>query len=353
MTPLSITHWILPTLVVVLLGALLSGLAPALAPFLAGVVLAYMVNPIMQRMRGWGLPAALAAMVVMLLTVSLAVGLVLLMVPVLTKQWPLIREQLPVLLNQSYVWLQPWLAQAGVHIDASASWSETLRSWLMEHEASTWPALWNSLQSGGNALLLWLGYAFITPVVMFYMLIDGSHWVQRTWCWAPTRWQTPLQRWWQEVDLVLGQYLRGQWSVMATLAVFYAVSLRYAVGLDVGISVGVFTGLAMIVPYVGFAVGFVLAVLAAALQFQALEPVLWVLAIYGVGQLVESVWLTPHWVGQRIGLHPLAVILALVVFAQLFGFFGILLALPLGAMLAVTLRHVEPWLRETAWYRQS
>lgn len=353
MTPVSTTHWILTALVVTLIGALLSWLAAALAPFLAGLVLAYMVTPLMHRLRRWHVPVGAAASLVMLFTLALAAGLLLLIVPVLTKQWPLIREQLPLLMGQTYAVLQPHLDHLGIALAPPESWAQTVRNWLIEHEASAGLSLLTSLQSGGNALLAWVGYALITPLVMFYMLIDGTKLYERTLQWAPLRWQSHLRSWWQEVDEVLGQYLRGQWLVMTVLAVFYALSLRFGVGLEVGISVGVFTGLAMIIPYVGFALGLLMAMLAAALQFQSLEPVLWALAIYGVGQLLESFWLTPHWVGQRIGLHPLAVILTLVVFGQLFGFFGVLLALPLGAMVAVTLRHVGPWLRTTAWYRGS
>ena len=133
-----------------------------------------------------------------------------------------------------------------------------------------------------------------------------------------------------ECDAVLGQYLRGQLLVMVALAVYYAVALT-VVGFDLALPVGVFTGLAVAIPYVGFGLGLALALLAALLQFASLTGVLLVAAVYGLGQLLESFVLTPRLVGERIGLGPLAVIFALMAFGQLFGFVGVLIALPASA----------------------
>jgi predicted PurR-regulated permease PerM len=147
-----------------------------------------------------------------------------------------------------------------------------------------------------------------------------------------------------EADAVLGQYLRGQLLVMLILAVFYSVGLALF-GLDLALPIGIFTGLAMFVPYVGFGVGLVLAIFAGLLQFTATvgmgHTVAMVLVVYGGGQLLESLFLTPRLVGERIGLHPLAVIFALLAFGQLFGFVGVLVALPLSAVLLVAIRRVR------------
>jgi predicted PurR-regulated permease PerM len=137
-----------------------------------------------------------------------------------------------------------------------------------------------------------------------------------------------------DVDHMLGQYLHGQVLVMLILAVFYVIALAF-VGLKLALPIGLFTGLAVFVPYLGFGLGLVLALLAAALQFQDVSGVLWVAGVYGVGQMAESLWLTPRLLGERIGLHPIMVIFALMAFGHLFGFVGVLIALPASAVLLV------------------
>jgi predicted PurR-regulated permease PerM len=143
-----------------------------------------------------------------------------------------------------------------------------------------------------------------------------------------------------EADQVLGQYLRGQLLVMVTMAAFYSVGLALF-GLDLAVPIGVFTGLAMFVPYVGFGIGLVLAVVAGILQFASIKALVMVATVYGAGQVIEGFYLTPRLVGQRIGLHPLVVIFALLAFAQLFGFLGVLVALPASAVLFVAIRRLR------------
>ena len=151
---------------------------------------------------------------------------------------------------------------------------------------------------------------------------------------------------------MLGQYLRGQLSVMALLAIYYSVAM-WAFGLDLALPIGVFTGLAVMVPYLGFGLGLVLALLAGLLQFDPGHALLMVAVVYGAGQMLESFYLTPTLVGERIGLHPLAVILALLAFGQLFGFVGILLALPASAVLLVALRRVRQRYLDSALYHRT
>jgi predicted PurR-regulated permease PerM len=144
----------------------------------------------------------------------------------------------------------------------------------------------------------------------------------------------------RECDEVLGQYLRGQVLVMLILAAYYTVALALA-GFELALPVGVFTGLAIFIPYVGFGVGAVLALLAGMLQFASWYGVGAVAVVYGLGQVVESFFLTPRLVGERIGLHPIAVIFVLLAFGHLFGFVGVLLALPAGALVLVALRRLR------------
>jgi len=184
-----------------------------------------------------------------------------------------------------------------------------------------------------------LGYVVMVPLLTFYWLMDWDDIQRRTWSLLPPRWHAGLHDVLDECDTVLGQYLRGQVIVMLILAVYYSLGLTLA-GFALALPIGVFTGLAVFIPYIGFGLGLILALLVGLLQFAAageglLYPLVCVAVVYGLGQVVESFFLTPHLVGQRIGLHPLAVIFLLLLFAQWLGFVGVLIALPAGALLLV------------------
>lgn len=321
--------------------AALHVLAPVVMPFVLAAVLAYALHPAVEKLVRLGIPSWLGAGVALvLLGVSLA-AIALLIVPVITRQLPLLREQLPQLLEHLNAVLQPWAARLGldVAVDVSAV-REALRKMLAGHEADVLDTLLSSLRIGGSAVAAVLGNLVLTPIVAFYLLLEWTDLVTRVKAFVPPRWQQPVQQFLNETDDVLGQYLHGQALVMGVLAVFYTVGLAL-VGLKLALPIGVFTGLAVFVPYLGFGLGLLLGVLAAALQFQDLAGVLMVLGVYGVGQVVESMWLTPRLLGNRIGLHPLAVIFALMAFGHLFGFVGVLVALPVSAVLLVALRRAK------------
>ena len=169
---------------------------------------------------------------------------------------------------------------------------------------------------------------------------------------TPRRWVARAGTIAREIDRVLAEFLRGQLSVMGALAVYYTVGLML-VGLQFAVPIGILTGLLVFIPYVGFGLGLILGTFAALLQWNGWPGFLAVLAVYGVGQVLENYVLVPWLVGDRIGLHPLAVIFALLAFAQLFGFFGVLLALPASAALVVALRHLRERYRSSALYRDG
>jgi len=197
-----------------------------------------------------------------------------------------------------------------------------------------------SLRIGGSALMAVAGSLVLAPIMAYYLLLDWNRLVERSKGLIPPRWRVGVQSFLDETDEVLGQYLRGQLLVMLVLAVFYTVGLTL-VDLHLALPIGVFTGLAVFIPYLGFGLGLVLALLAAVLQFQAVLGVVLVGAVYVVGQLVESLYVTPRLLGERIGLHPIAVIFALMAFGHLFGFVGVLIALPASAVLLVAIRRAK------------
>jgi predicted PurR-regulated permease PerM len=316
-------------------------LAPVVTPFVVGAVLAYALQPLVERLAARRLPRLLAVVLVEVAALMLVFALLLLIVPVVGKELPLLKAQVPLLLDKLNQSIAPWLAQFGIVISFDVA---SLKAWatkLLDANLDDWLAtLLSSARIGGSAMLSLLGNAILIPVVLFYLLSDWPGLVARLQALIPPRARVPTLAFLAECDAVLGQYLRGQLLVMLALAVYYALALALA-GFDLALPLGVFTGLAVAVPYVGFGIGFVLALLAGLLQFGALKGLLLVALVYGVGQLLESFVLTPRLVGERIGLNPLAVIFALLAFGTLFGFVGVLVALPASAVMLVALRRAR------------
>ena len=253
----------------------------------------------------------------------------------------MLREQVPLLADRLNTGLAPWLAQFGIHValDVTSIKAFVLK-YLNANFEDAFGSLLSSLKLGGSVALAIIGNAVLIPVALFYLLMDWDRFVARLLELVPPHLRAGFDSFTDEADSVLGQYLRGQLLVMLIMAVFYAVGLALF-GLDLAVPIGVFTGLAMFIPYLGFGVGLILAVLAGLLEFASLKALVMVAVVYGVGQLLESLYLTPRLVGERIGLHPLVVIFALLAFGQLFGFVGVLVALPASAVLLVAIRRLK------------
>lgn len=195
-----------------------------------------------------------------------------------------------------------------------------------------------------------MGNLTLIPLALYYLLLDWEHFIGTLYKFVPLRMRDSVSSFFQEADAVLGQYLRGQLLVMTIMALFFSIGLMLF-GLDLAWPIGIFTGLAMFVPYVGFAIGLLMAFVVGVMQLGLAKATIMVLVVYGAGQVTESFFLTPRLVGERIGLHPLAVIFALLAFGQLFGFIGILLALPTSAVLLVTIRRVRAQYFQSMLYK--
>jgi len=316
-------------------------LAPVLMPFVVAAGLSYVLHPVVEQLvrRRW--PRVLAVVLVEVAALLSALAVLLLLVPVLVKELPLLKAQMPPLLDKLDQTLSPWLRQYGIHVNLDVA---SLKGWLaqlLDANAENWvAAALSSVRIGGSLLLSVIGNAILVPVVLFYLLVDWPRLVDHVRELVPPRLRESAFGFFGECDQMLGQYLRGQLVVMLLLAVYYSAGLAVA-GFDLALPVGVFTGLAVAIPYVGFGLGLVMALLAALLQFGTLGGVLAVATIYGLGQLIEGFVLTPRLVGERIGLGPLAVIFALLAFGQLFGFVGVLVALPASAVTVVALRRAR------------
>jgi predicted PurR-regulated permease PerM len=329
-------------------------LGPVLMPFVVAAVLAYALSPLvgaLQRLFGGRLPRLVAVVCVEALFLLLMLALLTLLIPILAHELPRMRDQLPVLVERTQTVVVPWLQAKGIPVvlDSASIKSFVLQTFNTSFEEAFKQAL-TSLRIGGSVALAVIGNLVLIPVVLFYLLLDWQRFVRHVEALVPLPARGAYDRFVLECDDVLGQYLRGQLSVMALLAVYYSVALS-AFGLDLALPIGVFTGLAVFVPYVGFGLGLALAVLAGLLQFAPAEALLMVAVVYGLGQVIESFVLTPRLVGERIGLHPLHVIFALMAFGQLFGFVGVLVALPVSAVLLVAIRRLRAQYQVSALYR--
>lgn len=316
-------------------------LAPVLTPFIVAAVLAYALHPAVEALASRGVPRIVAVTVVEATAIAALLALLLLVVPIISKELPLVREQLPLLADHVNRRLSPWLAQYGVAVSLDSTSIKAFVAKLLDANLEDWIATaLSSARIGGSVLLAFIGNAFLMPVALFYLLTDWPQMVERVHGFIPPRLRHAVQGFFDECDSVLGQYLRGQLMVMAALAVYYSAALAVA-GFDLALPVGVFTGMAIFIPYLGFGLGLALALLAGTLQFASWYGVIAVAVIYGIGQIGESLFLTPRLVGERIGLNPLAVIFALLAFGHLFGFVGVLIALPVSALLLVALRRAR------------
>jgi len=206
------------------------------------------------------------------------------------------------------------------------------------------------LASGSSVLGGFVNFILIL-FVLFYLLIDWDHFFALLKQLIPIRYQVTAQTLVSETDGLLSQYLRGQMLVILIMAVFYSAGLSLT-GMQGALGLGVFTAIVIIIPYIGIALGLVLAVLSVILQFGFGSELIVVLVIFGIGQVLEGFFLTPRLVGERIGLHPVAVLFALLIFAKLFGFFGVLLALPASAIVLVLIRFAWSLYEQSTWYRR-
>lgn len=332
---------------------MLHWLGGVLTPFLVGAILAFLGSPIVAALERRRVPRALGTLLVILLFGVAIAALFLILVPLIQAEVSLVARRLPDLVGQLVDDFLPLVAQnLGMPIALDL---ETLKSAVasnLESVRELGLRLLSGVRAGGALLLSLVINLALIPVVMFYMLRDWNMLIGRIDELVPRRWQESVRTIAAEVHVVLSEFLHGQMLVMLVLATYYAIALSVA-GLERAIAIGVLTGLLVFIPYVGFGIGLTLGMIAALLQWNGWPGFIAVLVVYGAGQLLENYVLLPYLVGDRIGLHPLAVIFALMAFGQLFGFAGVLLALPLAAVLLVGLRHLRGVYAQSPLYREA
>ncbi len=325
----------------------LRALGPVLTPFVVSAILAYLGDPLADRLEKWMSRGIAVALVFLVMTLVLVL-ILLILVPLLENQISYLISQLPVyadwLQNQVWPWLQQRFGLQGVDLGADQFMILIKENWRQAGGIAAY--VLSGLTQSGMAFFGFIGLMFLIPVITFYLLRDWDKLLLRLRNLLPRYAEPVISKLAAESDEMLGAFFRGQILVMLALGVIYSIGLSL-LGLKLAVLIGLVAGLLSIVPYLGFAVGLIAALIAVVVQYGDLLHIFLVLGVFVVGQLLEGMVLTPWLVGDRIGLHPVVVIFAVLAGAQLFGFIGMLLALPVAAVLNVLLRHVSYLYRDS------
>lgn len=351
------TWWLryIPHLLAAVLGyVVLQHLQPILLPFLLGAAWAYLGDPLVDRCEEKGLSRTLAVSIVFIVLSLLAAIAALIIVPMLITQAGILMERLPRMLSNLQASLVPQLNSL-LGTDLQVIDSATVKAWILSYwqqsRDSAVDLLWSAGRSGGTLLAL-AANLLLVPVVTFYLLRDWDVLVAKIRKMIPRRHEQTVVNLASQADEVLGSFILGQMWVMLGLSIIYSLGL-WLVGLEFPMLIGLAAGLVSFVPYLGSVVGILVAGVVMWLQSGSMVDLALVAAVFMVGQSVESMLLTPWLVGDRIGLHPVAVIFAVLAGGQLFGFLGILLALPGAAVIAVLVRHGMAHYLVSDFYQQA
>lgn len=353
----SITPWIVGGLVLILTISLFIGLKSILMPFAAAGVLAYILNPIVEKLTKHKIPRTTAAMLVMLLGLSVIIILLLIVIPMLINLVDSIYEKLPDVINWIHLKLLPWLNQTfhiNIRWDADymmrmvTQWIKSEDVNIKDAASKVLPVVWQQ----GSGFVEWVTNLMLFPFLLYYFLLDWSRWTVGISEMIPRRILPTYQRIMTNMDTILGAFLRGELLVMIIMGLVYGIGLAL-VGLQSGFAIGMIAGLLVFIPYLGAFTGLLLATLAALLQFHGWTGLFMVWGVFAIGQFLESFFVTPKIVGDRIGLSPFWVIFSLMAFGQLLGFVGMLLALPLAAICLVLVREGTQAYKNSHYYRQQ
>lgn len=332
-------------------GGLVYLLSPILSPFLVGALLAYLADPVADRLENAGLSRAASVIIVFIVMSALVLMLFLLFIPKLGLQIQILIERIPQVIQLFEQQVMPWLIATFSLEPAMFDFAHLKELILgdLQKTGNIMAQLVGGITRSGVAIAAWLANLVLIPVVTFYLLRDWDVMIEKVKHLLPRNVEPKVSLWASECDEVLGAFMKGQLLVMVALGTIYAIGL-WIVGLDLALLVGMIAGLASIVPYMGFIIGIIAAGVAAFMQFNDPMVLAYVGVVFAIGQLLEGMLLTPLLVGDRIGLHPVAVIFAIMAGGQLFGFVGILLALPVAAVIMVLLRHLHEGYKSSSLY---
>ncbi len=333
--------------------ALLYVLSGVLLPFVAGLAVAYFLDPLTDRVEGVVRSRSLATAIILLTFFAAVGGLGVALFPLLQAQFAGILAWAPEAIDGVRATIEPYIARLESQLneaeitqikDAASGYAGSAVSWIAE--------ILKNLFIGGRAFVNTLSLLLIMPVVAFFMLRDWDKLVSKVDSLFPRRSAETIRGQFKEMDNTVAGFVRGQALVCLTLGTIYGTGLTL-VGLDFGLLIGIGTGLMAFVPYVGMMIGSVIALGVAAMQFTEITDFLMVAAVFGFGQTLDAAFLTPNLVGGRVRLHPVWIIFALMTGGTLFGFTGVLLAVPTAAMIGVLVRFLTSRYLESDFYHNE
>lgn len=349
--------WLVLTFTVVL-GWLLYDLAPILMPFAVSTALAYLGDPLVDRLetvryRSFRLNRTLAVMLVFFGIIFVIAALAIIVIPALEYQIGEFLDKLPSYLNwlnNSVIpFLQKYLGRGIRPLQGNQLAGIIRNHW---QNGGVTENLILSVSHSSAVIIGWLMNLVLIPVITFYLLRDWDDLMVKIHSLFPRRYAGIAGTLAREADEVLGAFMRGQFYVMLAMGLIYSIGL-WMMDLEFAMLIGMMAGLISFVPYMGVLVGISVAGLAALLQFQSVLHLMPVLIVFAIGHSMESMLLTPWLVGNKIGLHPVAVIFAVLAGGQLFGFLGVLLALPVASVIMVLLRHIHGRYTDSRFYSIS
>ncbi len=345
--------WMLLAVIGISLG-LLYFLTPVLMPFIVAAFLAYLGDPVVDQLEALGMRRTLGVVLVFTLMALVLGGILFFLIPLLEGQIAHFLAKLPHYIQRVNSLLIPWLdRQFGLAIESmDLSEIHTVLEHHWQEAGGMMRTIAGSVSKSGVVIFQWLMNLVLVPVVTFYLLRDWDLLVAKVQGLVPRQSASYIQQLTLEIDTVLAAFMRGQFYVMLALGIIYSAGLTL-VGLDLAVLIGMTAGLVSFVPYLGSIVGIVIACIAVLVQFQDVAQLVPVLLVFGVGQVIEGMLLTPWLVGDKIGLHPVTVIFAVLAGGQLFGFIGVLIALPVASVIRVLLDHVHDKYTDSEFYESK
>ena len=339
----STLFWLL---VAIIMASSFYFLRTILLPFVIGIAVAYFLDPVVDKLeeRKWN--RSLATLFTLFVFLALVIFLVFLLVPVLTNQLKNFAQFLPIVKGKLQLIIDAVAGILNNKVDAKVL--DVPASGLIKWSTK----MLGGVIDGGAAIADLLSLFLITPLVAFYLLRDWDLIVEKVYDWFPIRHKDTLQEQLNEIDKKLAAFVRGQGTVCLILASYYAITLTMT-GLEFGVVIGVFAGLISFVPFVGAVFGGLLSIGLAYLQFEAWTNIVIIAGIFILGQILEGYILTPKFIGEAVGLHPVWVIFSLLAGGALFGFLGVLLALPMAAIVGVLFRFCIDHYKNSSYYNGS
>jgi len=315
-------------------------LAPILTPFLVAGVFAYLGDPIVDKLEDLRFTRTASVFVVFLIFIILILSFVFIIFPLIQNQISHLLKKIPSIIDWIYIEVSPWLSQ-NFSLESNAINLDNIKQSLIQHWesfGSFFGTFLLKIFSSAQLLIIWLSYALLIPIVTFYLLRDWDILITKISQLIPRKHISVITKLSYECNAVLAEFFRGQLIVISVQSVFYSSALWF-IGLEFSLLIGLIAGIVSFIPYLGVLVGIVIASIAAFLQFHEILPVIYVFIVFGAGQILEGMILTPLLIGERIGLHPIAVIFAVMAGAQLLGLFGMIIALPVAAIILVLLKY--------------